>query len=400
LTTVVRPAITNTFEPWQKGKPKSVTFIVTEDCQLRCGYCYVVGKSKTHKMSFAVARATVDYLLRERQLFIDDSVIWEFIGGEPLLEIELIDRISDYIKFRMYEQNHPWFNSYRFNFTTNGLLYGTEKVQHYIRKNIRHLSVTISIDGTRPKHDAQRVFPNGAGSYDAVVQNIPLWLRQFPHARTKSTISHEDLPFIKESVLHMWELGIKNVSMNVVNENVWLPGDKDLFEEQLIQLADYIIDHRLYNDYSCSLFSESIGQPLDPDNDQNWCGTGYMLAVDGEGTFYPCIRFAPYSLQNRPARSIGNCFDGIDTNKLRPFLSLTRKAQSPAPCLSCEVASGCAWCPGNNYDNAATDTIFQRAIFTCQLHKARIRANLYFWAKLQGQPDYIYQPLLCEGRCE
>ena len=380
-------AICDPNDPWQAGQSKSVTFIVTEDCQLCCEYCYLSGKNSIHKMSFGVARRTIDYVLRERGLFSEASVVWDFIGGEPLLEIDLIDKICDYIKLQMYELDHPWFNSYRFNFSTNGLLYSDEKVQKYIKKNKRHLSVTISIDGTKEKHDAQRVFPDGGGSYDDVVKNIPLWLRQFPNANTKATVSHEDLPYLKDSIIHLWELGIKNIAINTINEDVWKLGDDVLFEDQLLQLADYIIEQGLYITHNCSFFSKSIGNPININNDINWCGTGKMLAVDGNGTFYPCVRFAQYSLQNKSARLIGNCFDGLHMNKLRPFLALTRTAQSPGKCLECEVASGCAWCPGNNYDTAETDTIFQRAIYTCDMHKARVRANHYFWVKLQKQSD-------------
>lgn len=83
------------------------------------------------------------------------------------------------------------------------------------------------------------------GSYDDVVRNIPLWLKQFPDAATKVTISHSDLPYIAESVLHLYSLGIHNVNINCVFEDVWLDGDDNLFVEQLIMLADKIIEQRL-----------------------------------------------------------------------------------------------------------------------------------------------------------
>lgn len=377
------PAMGEPEVSWKSGQAKSITFIVTEDCQLRCGYCYIVGKNDFQKMSFPVAKASIDYILRNRNLFWESSVIWDFIGGEPLLEIDLIDRICDYIKLQMYLLDHPWFDSYRFSFSTNGLLYGDEKVQRFIRKNAHHLSMSISIDGTKEKHDDQRIFPDGRGSYDDVARNVPLWLRQFPSAGTKATISHRDLPLLKESVVHLWGLGLKNVTINLVNENVWEPGDELIYEDQLRQLADHILEHELYETHNCSFFLKTIGRPMDPDDDSNWCGAGKMLAIDGNGTFYPCMRFAPYSMQNKPAREIGNCYDGLDRNKLRPFLALNRTMQSPEKCLQCEVASGCSWCQGNNYDLAATDTIYQRAIYTCEMHKARVRANEYFWSELK-----------------
>ena len=368
---------------WREGHAKTVTFIVTEDCQLRCKYCYIVGKNKKHKMDFEVARATIDYLLRDRRQFDDESIIFDFIGGEPLIEMDLIDRICDYAKLRMFELDHPWFDNYRFSFSTNGLLYGKEKVQRYIAKNRDHVSIGISIDGTKRKHNAQRIFPNGKGSYDEVVKNIPLWLRQFPGASTKATVAHDDLPYIKDSVAHLFKLGINTVNINVVFEDVWHPGDDDLLEGQLRQLADYMIDNGLHKDHECSFFTKLIGKPLRKGDDRNWCGSGKMLAVDGDGNFYPCVRFAPYSLSHRAARCIGNCYDGIDRNKLRPFLAMTRATQSTEECTKCDVATGCAWCSGYNYDASKTGTIFQRATFICKMHKARVRANNYYWAKLE-----------------
>ncbi|MDR3494559.1 MAG: radical SAM peptide maturase, CXXX-repeat target family [Ancalomicrobiaceae bacterium] len=370
---------------WQGTRAKTVTFIVTEDCQLRCRYCYIVGKNNIKRMDFEVARVTIDRLLREPELSGERSVIFDFIGGEPFLEIDLIDRITDYAKLRMYETGHHWFDSYRLSFSTNGLLYGSKKVQRYIAKNRKHVSIGMSIDGTPAKHNAQRVFPDGSGSYDAVVRNVPLWLKQFPGASTKATVAHADLPFLKDSVIHLFDLGIRNVSMNVVFEDVWQDGDDLIFEDQLRQLADHIIANDLDRTHVCTLFSKTIGQPLGPENNDNWCGAGKMLAIDPDGYFYPCIRFAPFSLTQKPGRSIGDCFAGIDRNRLRPFLALTRSSQSPGDCLTCDVASGCAWCSGCNYDLAQSDTIFERAVHICSMHKARVRANRSYWDRLASR---------------
>ena len=295
----------------------------------------------------------------------------------------------------MFELDHHWFDSYRFSFSTNGINYHTPEVQRFIKKNREHLSIGITIDGTEKKHDLNRVYKNtDKGSYRDVVKNIPLWLEQFPNAGTKVTISSADIPYITESVLHLYSLGLHQVNINVVFEDVWQEGDDKRFEEQLTTLADAIIDGGWYQDYTCSFFGEYIGKPLDPDIDnQNWCGAGKMLSVDAAGNLYPCTRFAQYSLRNKKALIIGNVHEGIDKNLLRPFLTLDRTTQSPRKCLECEVASGCAWCQGENYDAADTPTIYQRATAICLMHKARVRANNYYWNKL-------FRKLELEGRRE
>lgn len=371
-------------EAWHEDSSKSITFIVTKDCQLACKYCYLVGKNEKERMPWDVAKQAIDYILSHEEDMREESVVWDFIGGEPFLEIELIDKICDYLKVEMYRSNHHWFNSYRFSFSTNGINYHTDKVQHFIKKNREHLSIGITIDGTEMKHDLNRVYKgDGRGSYADVVRNIPLWLSQFPNGGTKVTISSADIPYIKESVLHLYSLGIHEVNINCVFEDVWKEGDDARFEEQLMQLADAIIDGEYYRDYACSFFSEYLGKPLDCVlQNQNWCGAGRMLAVDAAGNFYPCTRFAQYSLRSKKAWIIGNIHDGIDKNKLRPFLTLDRCTQSEQKCIDCEVAEGCAWCQGENYDAADTPTIYQRSTAICLMHKARVRANNYYWNKL------------------
>ena len=389
---------------WQENIAKSITFIVTKDCQLACKYCYLVGKNSKEKMTWEVAKQAIDYILDHEQEFREKSVVWDFIGGEPFLEIDLIDQICDYLKTEMFRRNHHWFNSYHFSFSTNGINYHSEKVQQYIKKNYAHLSIGITIDGTKKKHDLNRIWKTQEmergimpkaeeerGSYEDVLKNIPLWLKQFPNGGTKVTISSADIPYIKESVLHLYSLGIHEVNINCVFENVWREGDDKLFEEQLLQLADAIIDNEYYKDYACSFFIEHMGKPQDKKLDnQNWCGAGKMLSIDAAGNFYPCTRFAQYSLREKKAWVIGNIHDGIDKNKLRPFLTLDRCTQSRPECVDCEVASGCAWCQGENYDAADTPTINQRAIAICKMHKARVRANNYYWNKL-------YRKLELEG---
>ena len=375
--------IKNRNEPWQEGRAKNVTFIVTKDCQLACKYCYLVGKNEEERMTFDIAKQAIDYILYNRELFTSSSVIFDFIGGEPFLEIELIDKICDYLKEQMYILEHPWFNSYRFSFSTNGIMYNDKRVQDYIKKNETHLSIGITIDGTKQKHDLQRVYKDGRGSYDDVIKNIPLWLEQFPNGSTKVTVGSDDLPYIVESVLHIYNLGIKEVNINVVFEDIWKEGDDVLFEEQLLQLADIIIENEYYKDYSCSFFVEHIGKPQDRVlENQNWCGAGMMLAIDSAGNYYPCTRFAKYSLRNKKPIITGNVNDGININKLRPFLTLDRCTQSTQECIDCDVAQGCAWCQGENYDAAESNTIYQRSIAICKMHKARVRANNYYWNKL------------------
>ncbi len=385
---------------WKDGIAKSITFGVTEDCNLRCTYCYMTGKNTFNKMTFETAKKAVDYILSNRDRFNDKAVIWDFIGGEPFLEIELIDRLSDYIKQQMFLLDHPWFNAYRFSFSSNGILYSHPKVQEYIKKNHGHISIGISVDGNQIKHDLSRKRPDGTGSYADVIKNVPLWLKQFPGASTKATFSHDDLPFLKDSILDLWENGIKIVMANVVFEDVWEENDPQLIESQLKELADIVIDKQLWRDYSVRFFDPHIGFPLSENvKKSNFCGAGKMLAIDAKGNLSPCVRFWDLCCSNRKGIIIGNVDSGIDDDKLRPFAGLDMPSQSPYECINCEIASGCAWCTGCNYDASKTGTVYERAVFNCEMHKATVRANKYFWDKFEQCTGLPSKRRLFDPKC-
>lgn len=64
----------NDLKQWADGISKTITFIVTKDCQLACKYCYLVGKNTTERMSWKVAKAAIDYILEHEDQFPEKSL--------------------------------------------------------------------------------------------------------------------------------------------------------------------------------------------------------------------------------------------------------------------------------------------------------------------------------------
>jgi radical SAM peptide maturase (CXXX-repeat target family)/CXXX repeat peptide maturase len=298
-----------------------------------------------------------------------------------------MDQIADYFKVEAYKMGHRWFSNYKMTFTTNGTLYRNKKVQKFVDKNKNCLFPAISIDGVEEKHDNARKYKNGKGSYKDVVESARLMLKQLPYSTMKATFGRGDIKFFKDSIIHFIELGypLENIFANVAYEDLWDEGDDLLFEQQLKELADYLIDNDICNsDNYVGIFSESIGKPYTDEHlGKHWCNAGHGVMVGVDGSFYPCIRFLEMAFENKyTAREIGNVDQGIDFDKLRPFRVLTLENCSPKQCLECEVASGCNMCSGQALSESETGTIFNRPTYICKMHKARVRANDYFWEKL------------------
>lgn len=332
-------------------------------------------------MSFDVAKRTIDYVFSEPKLN-SEKVVLDFIGGEPLLEINLINKIVEYFLEVAVRLNHNWKDNYMIRITTNGLLYTSNPVQDFIRKYHKHLNISISIDGDRQKTDAARIFPDGSGSYDKIIKAIPLWREQFPNEGTKMTISHDDLPHVFDSVLHLISLNIHKIDINPVLENVWRTGDDKILEHQLVRCADYIIDNNLEHIVDLSCFDESLGMPIDSNTRFYYgiCGS-FTFAVDYTGDIYTCLRFAKFSLRSKQARSIGNIYSGINWNLMRPYQTFCNQITSPM-CVKCNFQNGCKVCPAENYDSSSTSTIYEQSLAACQMHKAKVKSKNYFWNRL------------------
>lgn len=368
---------------WEDGNYLGVTVCVTEACNLKCSYCYMVGKNNFHRMSWDTAKKCIDFLLNDPYCTgLTDNLMLEFIGGEPLLEIELIDKICDYILMSMYKTNHKWLDNFQISFSTNGTLYDTPSVRTFVKKNKGHVGFGFSMDGSKEKHDLSRKMVNGQGSYDLALEGFKAYYEDFEgDVSQKSTFSSDDLKYLKDSIVHLWDLGFKDVQSNLVYEDVWKEEDPELFENQLVELSDYMFESGRYKDHTVAYLSKRIGLPVSRElKNINRCGAGYKsLAFDTEGNIYPCIRFLDFCSEDRKKKIVGNVNTGINYNVLRALCATTWDAVSPQKCINCEVGNDCGWCIAHNYDQKGT--LYERTVDICDMHKANARAAHYYWKK-------------------
>ena len=387
------------FYPWQhnrqletnKIQTANVTFQVTDVCNLRCSYCYQINKS-THKMPFEVAKDFIEMLLandENTQQYLDtrscDAIIIEFIGGEPFLEVELMDEIMEYFIKRMIETDHPWQYNWRISISSNGTLYFEPKVQEFIKKWMDHLSFNISIDGNKQLHDACRVFPDGSGSYDKAIAGVRHYVDVLGGIMgSKMTLAPANVEYTFDAVKGLIEQGYTEINLNCVFEEGWTEEHATILYHQLVELSDYILSNNLENELYISMFEERFFKPKDRSDTQNWCGgNGAMISVDWKGDIYPCIRYMESSLGTSvPPVIIGNVKDGIMTNAkckacIETLKSVNRINQSTEECIDCPIAEGCAWCQALNYQEAGD--FFHRATHICVMHKARALTNCYYW---------------------
>ena len=208
----------------KSGQVLTLTFQVTEDCCMACTYCYQHNKSK-NRMDFNIAKQIIDNLLSDDNYYNTHEVnglILEFIGGEPFMEIDLIQRITDYFVSKSIELNHRLLKYFMISVSTNGLLYFDEKVQNFIQKYKNNFSMTVSIDGNKELHDACRVDLNGNGTYDrAIAAELHYHKTYANDLETKMTISPDNVNYIFKAIQNLISLGYISIQLNCIYEEGW-----------------------------------------------------------------------------------------------------------------------------------------------------------------------------------
>ena len=375
-----------------KSLSRTVTFQVTDKCNLACTYCYQINKG-VRIMKFEYAKKLIDMLLSgDERLggYVDiktsPAIILEFIGGEPFLQVELIEQICDYFFDKAIELHHPWASKFCISICSNGVLYFDEKVQKFLNKYRNKMSFSVTIDGNKQLHDACRIFPNGSPSYDLAVAAAKDWVSKGFYMGSKITIAPGNLEYIYDAITHMVELGYTEINANTVYEKGWTIDHAKMYYKELKRIADYWIDNNLVDTHYLALFQKEFFSPKSEEDNDNWCGgTGYMLSMDPDGYLYPCIRYMESSLGTNicPLR-IGHVDIGIGQEEkekkcIECLNAINRRTQSTDECYYCPIASGCSWCSAYNYQENGTPD--KRVTYSCDMHKARSLANVYFWNK-------------------
>lgn len=385
----------NTFHGWVSGQLHkhaeifTLTLQITEQCNLKCSYCYQIEKN-CGVMSLDNIKKIFDLILSNDSKILDlinlnnfDGFLVEFIGGEPFLEIDLIQQATEYLDQQLKLLNHRWQKYWNIYITTNGTLYFNPKVQQYIFDWNDHLFLVISIDGNEFIHNLNRKFINNEGSYQYAI-NAALHYFNTYHIinRTKFVLSPENINYIADGFINLINLGFMDLNTNFALEQNWTYDNAKTFYNEMKKVANYIIFEHKDDNLVLPIYRTTFGQPESIKLDKNSCEVGQgILALDWQGNIYPCIRFMRTSLGNQRTPIILGNVNDINTIQItkeyKQIQNVTQQNISKQECLNCKISYGCFWCTAYNYQ--IYGDMGHRVTNICCMHKARILANCYFW---------------------
>jgi len=163
--------------------------MVVQSCNLACSYCYGGDSGQYHMkgfMSKSMAEKCFHYFLSNSPDNMDIKLL--FVGGEPLLNMEVIEHVIDLWEKLKYK--YP-YKKLSFALTTNGTLLTPSITAYLIEKKV---SLAISLDGPEDIHNRNRIFKNGQGTFNSVMAGIELLRMYKAPFVVRVTISrHTDL---------------------------------------------------------------------------------------------------------------------------------------------------------------------------------------------------------------
>lgn len=135
---------------------------ITNACNFRCKYCYMDFGSDF--LSDNTQQGIINFVKKNIHKY--NGLIIDWFGGEPLLGVDIIERISEGLIGICKRHKKP----YTARITTNGYELTSDIFNRLLK--CRVLSYTITIDGTQELHDRQRVLVNGGPTFDKIINNL------------------------------------------------------------------------------------------------------------------------------------------------------------------------------------------------------------------------------------
>jgi uncharacterized protein len=351
---------------------KSVCLNVAHECNFSCVYCFAHGgdyRGDMTLMTQEVARAGVDFLVRESGGHKNVEV--DFFGGEPLMNWGVV------VDTMAYARSAYPLKKWRFTLTTNGSLLRDDM---FPLLEANDVSVVLSLDGGRRANDANRVFKDGRGTFNAIVERI----RRFTRTRdeggyfVRGTYARNTLAFA-ESVRELHGLGFKYISMEPVVlsadsalalQNSDLPAIRAQYEE----LIAYFLSE-LGSGTGFDFFHFKLDLEAGPCLSKRiyGCGAGVeYMAVAPNGDVFPCHQF-----DGVQEYRMGNVLmsPALERPELVAEFAHANFLFAKEECGRCWARFYCSGgCLANNY--ATSGALLKPYALGCSIQKERIEAAL------------------------
>lgn len=341
------------------------TVMTTYMCNLDCPYCYQ--RKKVGMMDEKTANGVIKYVQDASNSLLIKKLSFLMCGGEPLLNVD--------IDFHLIDSIYNWAQDtgveFGMGFVTNGSLFTkdvVERMSHY-----PHRITQLTFDGPKKLHDTRRIYKDGRGSYDQIMQGLEYLLDyKMPGILVRVDVDKETPEDVDLLLDDLEERGLKNFSLTF-----------GLIEPKTEKCNEYAPTCLTGKEAAQTLiflwenaFKRGFNVTLRPRSKYVYCGsqTNFSWTVGPYGDLYKCANFVGLD-----AHVVGYIRENGTLSHMNPdyYDFMSRDPLEYAECRDCKLLPLCGGgCAGWIYEESKTYHLHK-----CPVVKWTLRSQLKLYSK-------------------
>lgn len=337
----------------------TLTLEINQRCNLRCKYCYL-GEKDGSKMSYETACKAIDNAFRFTAMHKDRTLWIDFVGGEPLLDFDMICNLVKYINHKNEETGYKLL----FSFTTNTTIFNPQILDFLIKNGF---SIKASIDGDKSVNDINRVDCAGNGSHDKILSNLH-YLKEFErrsgrYVQVTNVITGNNYEKYYDTLVYLTkELGFKIIDTAIDVGYHWNHKEIEVIADNIRRSFDYFIEAARKKEGFRWEFADKVVKFKKERKKFYTCGAGIISSyVRTDGGIYAC----PGNLE--PAVKLGTVDSGLNKEKIDELKRF--EGIDNSQCQSCEISKYCTEQSCAMQNLAVTGDINTPIPIMCRLRK-------------------------------
>lgn len=330
-------------------------FVVTTVCNMNCIYCQANnGIECSHLiMNKDMAEKAVDVALQSPERFLG----FEFQGGEPLTNFEVIKHIVEYAEI------HKGKHDITYTVVTNLTLLNDEMLEFFARYSF---GISTSMDGNEKIHDKNRSYVDGTGTFKRVINAVDRVRKAGLQIGAIETTTRFSLNFPKEIVHSYIDMGFESIFIRPLTPlgkaaKSWgkIGYSPEEFIEFYHQALDELIEINkkgrfIKEDHAAILLRKIRGDFMNYMELRSPCGAGVgQLAYYADGNIFTCDEGRMLHEMGQSAFQLGNVYNStykdLINNSICKTVCAASVLETIPTCCDCVYQPYCGICPVVNY---------------------------------------------------
>lgn len=367
-------------------------FVVSKNCNFSCIYCQAgnLNQNNNYKMSKETAKKAVDVALQSPNNYLT----FEFQGGEPLTNFDVIKYIVEYSKSICGNKK------IEYNLVSNLTLLTDEMIEFFVRNNV---SICTSIDGNKDLQNINRPYIN-KDSYCETVKQIKKLQEKNIKVNAIETTTKYSLKKYKEIVDEYINLGLESIFVRPLTklgkaDNNWknVGYESEEFIYFYKEILDYIIQKNkqgfFLSEGHSNIFLRKIllNEPVNYMELRSPCGGAIgQLAYYYDGNIYTCDEGRMLAEMGDDSFKLGNVYENTYKDLMQSDCTKTMCISSCIECLpycnSCAYMPYCGTCPVINL--AQDNNIFAQnpKEYRCKIYGGILDILFNY---IENEPDIV-----------